>query len=78
MIKKTFEAKGVAYASELAILNLQDCLKVLKFNLKNNILVYRLSSECSRGLLITKLHKSPNFNKIQSLLKRIGDFVLEK
>ena len=32
MVKKTFEAKGIAYASELILANLKDTLEVLKYN----------------------------------------------
>lgn len=77
MVKKTFEAKGLAYVSELAILNLQDCLKVLKFNLKNDILVYRMSSEMFPWFTHYNFEDLPNWNKIQDLLKQIGNFVLE-
>ena len=45
MVKKTFLAKGIAYASELIVENLKDTLKVLEYNIKNDIYVYRLSSD---------------------------------
>ena len=45
MVRKTFDAKGLPYVSELVILNLIDTLKVLDWNIKNNIYVYRLSSD---------------------------------
>ena len=45
MIRKTFDAKGLSYVSELIILNLKDTLKVLDWNLKNNIYIYRMSSD---------------------------------
>jgi UV DNA damage endonuclease len=77
MIKKTFDAKGIAYASELTILNLKDCLKVLKFNLKNDILVYRMSSEMFPWFTHYNLEDLPNWDIIKNLLKQIGDFVLE-
>jgi len=77
MVKKTFEAKGLPYASELAILNLQDCLRVLKYNLRKDILVYRMSSDMFPWFTHYDLTSLPNFNKIKSLLKQIGDFVLE-
>ena len=77
MVKKTFDAKGLPYASELAILNLQDCLKVLKYNLSKDILVYRMSSDMFPWFTHYKLEDLPNFDKIKVLLKQIGDFVLE-
>jgi UV DNA damage endonuclease len=32
MIKRTFEQRGLDYVSELTILNLVDCLEILKWN----------------------------------------------
>ena len=46
MVKKTFDSKGLPYVSELVILNLKDTLRVLDWNIQNNIFVYRLSSDC--------------------------------
>lgn len=39
MVKKTFQSKGLEYVSDLIILNLNDTLKVLEWNVKNNIFV---------------------------------------
>jgi UV DNA damage endonuclease len=44
MIKKTFLAKGLPYASELALQNCKDLLKILKWNEENGINFYRMSS----------------------------------
>lgn len=77
MIKKTFDAKGLTYVSELTILNLEDCFKILKYNIKNDIFVYRMSSDMFPWFTHYNLTDLPNFNKIKNLLKKIGDFVLE-
>ncbi len=77
MIKKTFDAKGLDYVSELAILNLEDTLKILDWNIKNNILVYRLSSDSFPWFTHYKFEDLPNFKKIQTLLTRIGNKVKE-
>ena len=77
MIKKTFEAQGLPYVSELAILNLKDCLKILKYNTRNNIFVYRMSSDMFPWFTHYELTDLPNFNLIEKLLKDIGNFVLE-
>ena len=45
MIKRTFLSKGLDYVSELILLNLRDTLKVLEWNVENDILLYRMSSE---------------------------------
>jgi UV DNA damage endonuclease len=77
MVKKTFEAKGLKYCSELAILNLKDCLKILKYNIKNDIYVYRMSSDMFPWFTHYNLEDLPNWDIIKNLLKQIGDFVLE-
>lgn len=76
MVKKTFDKRGLAYCSELAILNLKDCLKVLQYNRKHGIKVYRMSSEMFPWFTHYKLTDLPNFNVIESLLQDIGRFVL--
>lgn len=76
MIKKTFDTKGLAYCSELAILNLKDCLKILKYNVKNDIKVYRMSSDMFPWFTHYNLEDLPNWNIIISLLKEIGEYIL--
>ncbi len=44
MIRKTFDERGIDYASELALQNVQDLHRILHWNLANNIYFYRLSS----------------------------------
>jgi len=73
MIKKTFESKGLPYVSELVIQNLEDTIKVFKHNLKNNIKVYRMSSDSFPWMSHYNFHQLPNFNKIQRLLTQIGN-----
>ena len=76
MIKKTFDERGLPYCSELTILNLKDCLKVLRYNLKKDIKVYRMSSEMFPWFTHYKLTDLPNFDTILSLLQDIGNFVM--
>lgn len=75
MIKKTFESKGLNYVSELTIANLNDCMKILRHNLKNNIYVYRMSSDMLPCLGFYKIKELPNLELIRIKLKNIGDFV---
>ena len=44
MIRKTFLKRGVDYASLLSLLNCQDLIMILKWNVDNNIKLFRLSS----------------------------------
>lgn len=75
MVKKTFLAKGITYASELIVENLKDTLKVLEYNIKNDIYVYRLSSDSFPWMTEYKFEDLPNFTYIHSLMKKIGDFI---
>jgi UV DNA damage endonuclease len=45
MVRRTFDKKGLPYVSELIIKNLKDTLSILKYNVENNILIYRMSSD---------------------------------
>ena len=45
MIKRTFQDRGIEYASELALQNLRDLRTILEWNLENDIYFYRLSSD---------------------------------
>jgi UV DNA damage endonuclease len=73
MVRRTFDAKGLPYVSELVLLNLKDTLKVIDYNIKNNILVYRLSSDSFPWMSEYEFSDLPNFNLIEKLLKQIGD-----
>jgi UV DNA damage endonuclease len=77
MVKKTFDAKGLSYVSELVILNLQDTLKILDYNIKNNIKVYRLSSDSFPWFTHYSFSDLPKFDTIKLLLRKIGKFVKE-
>ena len=41
MIKRTFEAKGMDYASELIVQNVRDLREIIKWNEANGIKLYR-------------------------------------
>jgi len=74
MIKKTFESKGLSYVSELALKNINDLQKILKWNVENNIFVYRMSSDMFPCIGFYKLEDLPNFEIISLKLKSIGDY----
>jgi UV DNA damage endonuclease len=74
MIRKTFLEKGLPYASELTVLNLIDCLEVLKYNVRNKIFVYRLSSDMIPWFSEYSLEELPDYTKICNLFKKIGDY----
>lgn len=74
MVKRTFEAKGLDYVSELALLNSKDIIKVLEWNRQNGIMFFRLSSTIipwGDHIDITTLK---DYKEIKSELKKAGDF----
>ena len=76
MTKKTFESKGLDYVSELALKNLDDLQKILEWNLKNNISVYRMSSDMFPCLGFYKIEDLPNIKLIESKLRKSGKFAM--
>ena len=74
MIKRTFKAKGIAYASELAELNTRDILPILEWNQRHNIKVFRMSSCLFPWASEYMLEDLPQWEKIVLNLKRAGDY----
>ena len=69
MIKRTFQEKGPAYCGELAHQNVKDILKILQWNLANDILVYRMSSDIFPWMSeyeITELPKDRKSTRLNS------------
>jgi UV DNA damage endonuclease len=77
MIKKTFQAKGVEYASELALKNLQDLLKVLQWNSEKGVKVYRMSSCLFPWMSEYEFVDMPNFESIKAECEAVGKFAEE-
>jgi len=74
MVKRTFNAKGLDYVSELALLNAKDIIKILEWNRMNGIKFFRLSSALipwGDNIDITQLK---DYKEIKSELKKAGDF----
>lgn len=74
MTKKTFEAKGLSYVSELAVQNVNDLQKILEWNVRNKIFVYRMSSDMFPCIGFYRLEDLPLFSNISKKLKSIGDY----
>lgn len=77
MIKNTFLKKGTSYASELAYKNVVDLEKILKWNVKNNIYFFRISSDIFPWASEYDLESLPQIHLIRIVLQRIGKFVQE-
>lgn len=72
MIKRTFLEKGVPYASELALQNVQALLKILQWNHERGIKLFRISSDLFPWASEYKLESLPHFSEIKSILEEAG------
>ncbi|MBL97487.1 MAG: UV damage repair endonuclease UvsE [Legionellales bacterium] len=73
MIKRTFKEKGIKYASELALQNVKDLIKILSWNEKNNIKFYRMSSDIFPWCSEYNYHDMPHYREIAYWLRYAGD-----
>jgi UV DNA damage endonuclease len=74
MVKRTFNAKGLDYVSELALANCKDVIKILEWNRLNGIYLFRLSSALIPWGDNIDLTQLKDYNEIKSELKKAGDF----
>ncbi len=72
MIRKTFDAKGIPYVSDLALQNIRDLIEVIKWNEKNNIKFYRMSSDMFPWMSEYEFTDLPDYKKICVLLSGVG------
>ena len=74
MVKKTFNERGIAYASELALENVRDLFEIIKWNVKNGIKVFRTSSDMFPWASEYNVEDMPDYNKISNILKGCGTY----
>jgi UV DNA damage endonuclease len=72
MVKRTYQAKGIQYASQLALQNVQGLYQILQWNAENDILVFRITSEIFPWASEYKLKSLPDFKEIRSILEMAG------
>jgi UV DNA damage endonuclease len=77
MIKKTFDAKGIHYASELTLSNVTDLMEIVKWNEENGIKFFRMSSEMFPWASHYNIDDMPHIKEISEKLKEVGDFAKE-
>jgi UV DNA damage endonuclease len=73
MVKKTFIERGLSYASETALLNAKDLIKVIRWNNENGIKMYRMSSDIFPWASEYEYTDLPDFEAIRIALKQAGD-----
>jgi len=77
MIKRTFQERGLSYASELALQNCRDLIKVLKWNHANDIHFFRVSSDLFPWASEYKLNALPDYEDICEALQEAGNFAYD-
>ena len=75
MIKRTFESKGIEYASELGLQNCKDLFEIIKWNKENGFNFFRITSNLFPWSSEYKLSDMPDYNEICKILSLVGDYV---
>jgi UV DNA damage endonuclease len=75
MIKKTFQSKGLPYASELSLQNVRDLVEVIKWNEKHNISLYRMSSDIFPWSSEYNFDDLPDILKIKNIMSGLGNLI---
>ena len=77
MIKRTFESKGIEYASELGLQNTKDLFEIIKWNNENGFDFFRITSNLFPWCSEYKLEDMPDHWEIAGILGEIGKYVDE-
>ena len=75
MIKKTFNEKGIPYASELGLQNCRDLIEIIKWNERNGINFFRLSSDLFPWASEYNLSELPHYERIRTLMAGAGNLI---
>lgn len=76
MIKRTFLSKGINYASELALSNVKGLKRVIEWNNKNGIKVYRMTSCLFPWFSEYNIFDLPDIDKISSIMAEAGKLAM--
>ncbi len=72
MIKRTFLQKGIPYASQLALLNTLDLIKIIAWNNEQGIKVFRMTSCMFPWMSEYELEELPDYEGIKANLEYAG------
>lgn len=75
MRKKTFLEKGLPYTSKICLDNIKDIIPILHWNYKNDIKVFRISSELMPWASEYEIQQLPDYEEICKYLKLTGMFI---
>lgn len=77
MIKRTFDEKGIEYASELALSNCKDLIRIVRWNHLNKIKFFRVSSNLFPWASHYDLKDLPDYEAISDALAEVGKLATE-
>ena len=77
MIKRTFQEKGIEYASSLSLQNVLDLKKILEWNVERGIKFFRLSSNVFPWASEYQLCDMPDYEAIYEACERAGNYARE-
>jgi len=75
MIKRTFKAKGIEYASQLGLDNCKDLLTIVKWNNENGFKFFRITSNLFPWSSEYNLSDMPDYTEICNVLSDVGKYV---
>ena len=75
MIKRTFKARGIEYASELGLQNCKDLFEIVKWNNENGFPFFRITSNLFPWSSEYKLEDMPDYHEIGGILANVGKYV---
>ena len=76
MIKRTFQAKGIKYASELALINVKALKKIIEWNNANGIKVYRMTSCLFPWMSEYDIFTLPDIDAIADTMSEAGEIAM--
>lgn len=77
MTKRTFESAGIQRVSSLALMNVNDLLSILKWNVSKGIRFFRMSSDIVPWGDNLDLKSLPDYSAIASTLAEVGKYVAD-
>jgi len=76
MIKRTFLAKGIPYASELSLSNVKAMRRVIEWNNQHDISVYRMTSCLFPWVSEYEISDLPDYEEIVSVMQEAGQLAM--
>ncbi len=76
-IRRTYDERGMAYVSQLALTNARNLIEIIKWNEQNGFKVYRMSSDMIPWQSEYEIKDLPDYRKLSTLLRGAGNLALK-